>query len=150
MWFFKVTLRDVLALVAFIPLITGMGGNVGLQSSSIMVRGIATEKFGLTSLMTILFKEIRVAIIMGIICGGTVGAVAFFWQAKASLGLVVGFAMIISMVVASSMGVLAPAFFQKIKVDPAVASGPLVTTANDITGIIIYLGIATAFLKFLY
>lgn len=149
MWIFKVTLRDVLALVVFIPLITGMGGNVGVQSSSIMVRGIATEKFGLTRLTTILFKEVRVGIIMGLICGVTVGIIAFFWQGKASLGIVVGLAMAIAMVVASSMGVLAPAFFQKIKVDPAIASSPFVTTANDITGIIIYLGIATVFLRYL-
>ncbi len=149
MWFFKMTLREVIALVPFIPLITGMGGNVGVQSSSIMVRGIATGKFGLTSLTTILFKEMRVALIMGTICGSTVGIIAFLWQGKASLGLVVGFALVIAMVIASSMGVLAPAFFQKMKIDPTIASSPLVTTTNDITGIIVYLGIATTFLRYL-
>ena len=88
-------------------------------------------------------------IIMGITCGLIVAFVAFFWHGNLYLSLVVAVAMIIAITIATSMGTLAPAFFRKMKIDPAVASGPFVTTANDITGILIYLGVATILLKLL-
>jgi magnesium transporter len=128
LWIFKVTIRDVLALITFIPVITAMGGNVGVQSSSIIVRG---------------------GIIMGTTCGIAVGLVGYFWHGNATIGLVVGVAMVVAMTIAATMGTIAPAFFKKIKVDPAIASGPFVTTANDITGILVYFGVATLFMKYL-
>ncbi len=149
LWLFKITIRDVLALVTFIPVITAMGGNAGLQSSTIMIRGFATGRIEYARLTSILFKEIRVGIIMGLVCGAVVGVVGTVWHGNPVIGLVVCAAMIIAMTVACSMGALAPSFFRKIHIDPAVASGPFVTTANDITGILIYLGTATIFLKYI-
>ena len=149
LWIFKVTIRDVLALITFIPVITAMGGNVGVQSSSIMVRGFATGMVDFHSLRRFLFREVRVGIIMGATCGVAVGLVGYLWHGNATIGLIVGIAMVIAMIIASTMGTLAPAFFKKIKVDPAIASGPFVTTANDITGILVYFGVATLFLKYL-
>lgn len=148
LWLFKVTIRDVLALVTFIPVITAMGGNAGLQSSTIMVRGYATGRIGYARLSSIVFKELRVGIIMGIICGALVGMVGVFWHRSPMIGGVVCIAMIIAISVACTMGALVPSFFRKIHVDPAIATGPFVTTANDIAGILIYLGTATAFLKY--
>ncbi|MBW1679782.1 MAG: magnesium transporter, partial [Deltaproteobacteria bacterium] len=149
LWLFKVTLKDVLALITFIPVITAMGGNVGIQSSSIMVRGIAIRKVNIENLMSILFKELKVGAIMGITCGLVAGVVASFWHHKPLLGLVVGIAMFFAITVAATIGTIAPAFFKKVNIDPALASGPFVTTANDITGILIYMVIATLLLKFL-
>ena len=81
--------------------------------------------------------------------GGTgAGITATLWHRDPMIGVVVTISMIIAMMVASTMGTLIPAFFKLIKVDPAIASGPFVTTVNDITGILIYLGTATLFLKF--
>ena len=147
MWIFKMTIKDVLALVTFIPVITGMGGNVGIQSSSIVVRGMAIGRIDLAHIGSVLFKEIRIGAIMGLACGSVVGLVAPFWHGTVVLGLIVGFAMFTAITVASTIGTLIPAVFSRFNIDPAIASGPFVTTANDITGIVIYLGTATFFLK---
>ncbi len=149
LWLFKLTIRDVLALVTFIPVITAMGGNAGLQSSTIMIRGFATGRIEYARLTSILFKEVRVGIIMGLVCGAVVGVVGTFWHGNPAIGVVVCVAMIIAMTVACAMGALVPSFFRKVHIDPAIASGPFVTTANDITGILIYLGTATIFLKYI-
>ena len=149
MWLFKLTLKEVIALISFIPVITGMGGNVGGQSATIMVRGFATGRVDFSTLRQVFFKEVRVGLIMGGVCGLTVGLVAWAWHANPYLGLVVGLAMVIAMAVASTMGVVAPAAFKKLGIDPAIASTPFVQTANDITGILIYFGLATSFLAYL-
>ncbi len=150
MWLFKATLAEVIALISFIPVITGMGGNVGGQSSTIVVRGFATGRIDFSTLKQVFFKELRVGVIMGGVCGITVGLVALIWHHNIALGVVVALAMIAAMTVAACMGVLAPSFFKRIGIDPAIASSPFVQTANDITGILIYFGTATIFLKYLH
>ncbi|OEU70658.1 MAG: magnesium transporter [Desulfuromonadales bacterium C00003068] len=146
MWWFQLTLKEVIALISFIPVITGMGGNVGSQSATIVVRGFATGRIDFTTMRQVFFKELRVGIIMGCVCGLTVAGIATLWHQNIYLGLVVGVAMVTAMTVAACMGVLAPAFFKRIGVDPAIASTPFVQTANDITGILIYFGTATLFI----
>ncbi|MCP3176852.1 MAG: magnesium transporter [Desulfuromonadales bacterium] len=149
MWRFKATLEQVIALISFIPVITGMGGNVGGQSATIVVRGFATGRIDFSTLRQVFFKELRVGMIMGAVCGLVVGLVAFIWHHNVYLGLVVGLAMVTAMTVAATMGVIATSFFKKIGIDPAIASSPFVQTANDITGILIYFGTATMFLRYL-
>jgi magnesium transporter len=149
MWMFKMALHEILALVTFIPVITGMGGNLGTQSSAIMVRGFATGRIDMAGLGRILSKEILVGLMAGMVCGTLVGLIALFWHGNPILGLAVGLAMVLAMTVASIIGVLAPSFFKKMRIDPAIASGPFVTTTNDITGISIYLGTATLLLSIL-
>ncbi|NIQ93276.1 MAG: magnesium transporter, partial [Desulfuromonadales bacterium] len=90
MWLFKVTLKEVIALISFIPVITGMGGNVGGQSATIVVRGFATGKIDFSTLRYVFFKEVRVGLIMGAICGVVIGFVAYGWHHNPYLGLVVG------------------------------------------------------------
>ena len=149
LWLFKVALHDAIVLITFIPVITGMGGNVGIQSSSITVRGLATGDVDLQRLGRTIFKEVRVGLLMALACGLTLGAVAEVWHHNPALGVAVGSAMAAAIVVASLMGTLVPIIFKQLGVDPAVASGPFVTTANDITGILIYLFISTLFLKYI-
>jgi len=149
LWIFKVALHDAIVLVTFVPVITGMGGNVGIQSSSITVRGLATGDVDLQRLGRTIFKEVRVGLLMALACGFTLGAVAELWHHNPALGFAVGSAMAAAIVVASLMGTLVPIVFKRLGVDPAVASGPFVTTANDITGILIYLSISTLFLKYI-
>jgi magnesium transporter len=149
LWIFKVALHDAIVLVTFVPVITGMGGNVGIQSSSITVRGLATGDVDLQRLGRTIFKEVRVGLLMALACGFTLGAIAEIWHHNPALGFAVGSAMAAAIVVASLMGTLVPIIFKRLGVDPAVASGPFVTTANDITGILIYLSISTVFLKYI-
>ncbi len=149
MWLFRIALHEILALVTFIPVITAMGGNIGIQSSSIMIRGFAVGRVDFNNLRRFLFNEIRIGLIMGIACGTLAGCAAVLWHKDPLLGPIVALAMVTGITVAAAMGTLIPAFFKKIQIDPAIASGPFVTTANDIVGIVIYLGIATLFLKYL-
>jgi len=149
LWIFKVALSDALFLLAFIPVIMAMAGNVGVQSSTIMVRGFAVGQVSFNSLWRVLFKEVRVAMVIGLVCGGLVGLVAHLWHGRTALGLVVGLSMTCAISMASVMGTLAPALFKRLKVDPAISSGPVVTTFNDILGILIYFAIASFFYRFL-
>jgi magnesium transporter len=149
LWLFKVALHEAIVLITFIPVITGMGGNVGIQSSTITVRGLATGDVDLQRLGRTIFKEVRVGLLMALACGFTLGVVAEIWHHNPALGVAVGSAMAAAIVVASLMGTLVPIIFKRLGVDPAVASGPFVTTANDITGILIYLSISTLFLKYI-
>jgi magnesium transporter len=149
LWIFKVALHDAIVLVTFVPVITGMGGNVGIQSSSITVRGLATGHVDLHRVGRTIFKEVRVGLLMALACGFTLGAVAEIWHHNSVLGFAVGSAMAAAIVIASLMGTLVPIVFKRVGVDPAVASGPFVTTANDISGILIYLSISTLFLKYI-
>ena len=149
LWLFKVTVKDVLSLITFIPVITAMGGNVGIQTTTIMVRGIAIRKVLPENMMEVLIKEFKVGVVMGIICGLVAGTVASFWHHKPMLGVVVGVAMFFAIIMASLTGAVVPALFKRFNIDPALASGPFVTTMNDITGILIYMVTATSLLKFL-
>ncbi|UCE19523.1 MAG: magnesium transporter [Gemmatimonadota bacterium] len=144
---FKETLGPLLALAFFIPVITAMGGNIGLQSSSMTVRGLATGEIDMHHLMRRLWRELRIGILMGIICGGAVSLVVFLWLRNELLGIIVGGAMFCAITVAATLGILVPIFFNKLKVDPALASGPFVTMSNDITGLVIYFGLASLLLK---
>ncbi|MBU0515636.1 MAG: magnesium transporter [Proteobacteria bacterium] len=150
---FEATLTEVIVLITFVPVMMAMGGNVGIQSSAIMVRGFAVGRITLNNLWPVLYKELRVGAIMGLICGLVVGLLAVIgvrlqvWTGNPMLGLVVGLSMFCAVSGAAVVGTLTPAFFKRINIDPAIASGPFVTTAIDIISIVIYLSIATAFIS---
>ncbi len=143
---FKLTLAKVIALAFFIPVITAMGGNIGIQSAAIVVRGLATNEVDIYHIGRLIFKEMRVGMIMGLVCGSTVGLFASVWQYNPILGLAVGLAMLIAITVAATIGTTVPLIFNHFGIDPAIATGPFVTTSNDIVGILIYLGMATLLL----
>jgi len=149
--FFEVTLKEALFLFAFVPAIMGMGGNIGSQTSTIAVRGLATGRIviGEESVKQFLWQQIKVGTILGVICSSIVGLGAMFWQASPVYGVVVGVSLFVAVMFASVFGVLIPIVFEKLGVDPAVAAGPLVTTSNDITGVVIYFGLATLFIDLL-
>ncbi|MEO5656942.1 MAG: magnesium transporter [Nitrospiria bacterium] len=149
LWFFRPAIQQVIALASFIPVITAMGGNIGLQTSTLVVRGLATGRIESADLRAVFVKELAVGVLMGTICGTIVGVVAQIWHGPAMLGVVVGVSMFIAITVASIMGTLMPIFLRKLGIDPAISSGPFVTAANDITGLVIYLGLATALLPYL-
>jgi len=141
---FSGTLSQAVAIASFIPAIMAMGGNTGLQSSTATVRGIATGYISLSRVTGVIFKEIRTALLMGMACGIIMALVSFAWSGGLIvMGLAVGLSIFIAMSLSATMGILIPIAFKRINVDPAVASGPFITMINDITGLLIYLTLAT-------
>lgn len=141
--FFESELQKVLALAAFIPIVMGMGGNIATQSSTIVIRGIATGRVNMQELSKVVFKEMRVGMILGGIYGLFLGVLAFFGYAEpASLGLVVGLSVLFVMALASTVGTFIPLFLKRLDIDAAVATGPFVTTSIDILGVLTYFLIA--------
>jgi magnesium transporter len=149
LWLFKVALADTIVLVTFVPVIMALGGSVAIQSTTITVRGLATGAIDLQRIGRTVYKETRVGLLMALACGLTLGIAAEIWHRNPVLGLAVGISMAGVIMVASLMGTLIPVAFQRLGIDPAVSSGPFVTIANDISGIVIYLSISSAFLKYI-
>ncbi len=148
LWYFRYTIQEVVAIVSFIPVIAAMGGNVGLQSSTLIIRGLATGTVELTHVWPVFFREVKIGLVMGLACGVTLTLVGWVLH-QGFLGMVVGTSLLIAFLVSTSMATIMPILLKRMGVDPAVAAGPFVTTANDITGITIYLTLATFFLEYL-
>ncbi len=146
---FEHMLQSIIALAAFIPVIIGMGGNIGTQSSTIIVRGMATGRIEIGSEMKVLFKEIRVGLILGGLYGLMLGLFAKFRfiDVDPMLGVVVGLSIGCSMLMAVAVGTFIPMFLRKVDIDPAIATGPFVTTSIDILGVLFYFVIAGYFLS---
>lgn len=146
--FFENELQKVLALAAFIPIVMGMGGNIATQSSTIVVRGIATGRINMKELSKVIFKEMRVGFLLGSVYGLFLGVLAYFGYAEpANLGFVVGLSILIAMTIASTIGTFVPLVLRRLDVDAAVATGPFVTTTIDILGVSTYFLIAKYFLN---
>jgi len=140
---FEHELQKVLALAAFIPIVMGMGGNIGTQSSTIVVRGIATGRININELAKVVFKEMKVGVILGTFYGLILGIVAHFTYGQPiQLGLVVGLAVLFAMTLAASVGTFVPLILKRFDIDAAVATGPFVTTSIDIIGVFAYFLIA--------
>ena len=146
-WAFQVSFPEMLALVPFIPVIGAMGGNVGAQSSTIVVRGFATGRVDYHNLGRFLFKELVISTLMGLACGALSGVVAIVWHGHPMLSVTVAVSMVAAIVASALMGVLVPYLFRLIKIDPAIAAGPLVTTIDDIIAIGIYYVVALALIS---
>ena len=133
------------SLAAFIPVIMGMGGNIGTQSLSITLRGLATGRVDPKNLWRVVLKEIRIGLLLGLAYGLLLALVGWYFYEEASLGLVVGISMCANMTMAAVVGTFLPLIAVKMKVDPAVASGPFVTTSIDILGVSFYFITASIF-----
>ena len=142
-------LESIIALAAFIPVIIGMGGNIGTQSSTIIVRGMATGRIEVGSELLVLIKELKVGLILGALYGVLLGVFANlkFIGTDPMLGLVVGLSIASSMLIAVTVGSFTPLILRKLEIDPAVAAGPFVTTSIDILGVLLYFVIAGILLK---
>lgn len=146
---FEDTLNQVSILAVFIPLIAGMAGNTGTQALAVAVRGIATGELEEESRWKLVLREGGTGLITGSICGLLVVIVVYLWKGELFLGFLVGISILASLFVATLAGTLVPIIMHKLKIDPAVASGPFITTMNDLTSILIYFGLATLFMSYL-
>jgi magnesium transporter len=144
-WAFQVSFPEMLTLIPFIPVIGAMGGNVGSQSATIVVRGFATGRVDFQNLGRFLLQELIISTLMGIACGAVSGLVAILWHGDPALSITVTVSMMAAIVASALMGVVVPYLFRLVNIDPAIAAGPLVTTIDDIIAIGIYYLVALLF-----
>ena len=140
---FEGSIEKVVALAALMPIVAGVGGNSGNQTTTMIVRAIALGQVSVSHLKQILFKEISVAILNGILWGGVLGFIAFYLYENSSLALVMTTAMTLNLILAAIMGVMIPFTLSKSGRDPAVGSSVLITAMTDSGGFFIFLGLAT-------
>jgi magnesium transporter len=123
-----------------------MGGNIGTQSSTIVVRGLATGRLNTRDIWNVVGKELVVGLILGLIYGAVIGIVAQVSYSAIMFAISVGLGVLCSMTVAALVGSLVPMLFARVNIDPAVATGPFVTTSIDIISVFFYFQIATTLL----
>ena len=141
---FEYMLENIIILASFIPIIIGMGGNVGTQSSTIIVRGMATGRINIGNELMKIIKELKTGLILGVLYGimlGIFGSFRFL-DTNPLIGIVVGLSICSSMIIAIGVGTLTTLVLRKLDIDPAIALGPFVTTNIDILGVLIYFSIA--------
>ena len=146
LWWFRYTLQEVVAIIIFIPVIAAMAGNVGIQSSTLIIRGLAIGRVEASDLWKVVSREMKVGLLLGVACGALLFSVGWLWHGGAFLGIVVGVSLLISFLVSAGMATLTPFVLKRAGIDPAVAAGPFVMTVMDLTGITIYLTLATILL----
>ena len=125
------------------PVVFGMGGNVGSQSSTITVIGLATGELGQSRILGRLLKELSVGLSLGIFFALLLGITSYLMFNNLNLSFVVAFSITTTMMCAATIGSILPVVFEKFGFDPAIAAGPLVATSNDIISILIYFSVAT-------
>lgn len=135
------------SLAMFMPLLAGMGGNVGTQSSTLTVRSIAMDNIYGKDVFRTILQEMLVGMMVGIVCSIMVATASLVLNGEAIIGLIVGIGMFANIVTAATLGTIVPIVFKKIGVDPAVASAPFISTTVDITGLSIYFAFAAFLFK---
>ncbi len=128
------------------PMIAGMTGNTGTQSLAVVIRGLSKEELNKKTIFRLIFRELKAGIIIGVVCAVVITGIAIVWQGNLLLGFVVGTSLFATLIIGTMAGTIVPIILHKCNVDPAIASGPLITTLNDILSLLIYFGIATAFI----
>lgn len=142
---YETLIEQATVLSAFITLITGTAGNAGTQSLAVAVRKL-TNKDEDDGLFSSFGFELMTGVLTGLIVGVTIALIAGVWKQNIILGLIIGIAMMCAIIVANLAGALVPKLMDKIGFDPAVASGPFISTLSDLTSVLIYFSIASFFL----
>lgn len=143
---YEVTLEQVVALAIILPLISDMGGNSGVQAIAVSIRELNLGLLKPHELMWVATKEGSLGMLNGVVLGLLVGVGGWIWQRNIYLGAVVGVAMMLNTLVATTVGGLMPLVLKRLDIDPALASGPILTTITDMTGFFFVLSFATAVL----
>jgi len=143
---FETTLQQVVALAILMPIVASMGGNAGTQTLTVAVRALATRELTSTNAYRVIGKELLVGAINGVLFAVITGAIAWGWFQEPQIGLIIGMAMIVNMIVAGLAGASIPLLLDRAGVDPAIASSVFLTTVTDVVGFFAFLGLAAAFL----
>jgi magnesium transporter len=146
---FEDTIATVALLAVFMPIVAGQGGNAGNQSMTIMVRSLALGEIDVSHAWKALRRELLLGVVNGAVLGIAIGLIAWLWKGNPYLGLVIGVAMLANLLVAAIAGVLVPTTLERLKFDPALASSIFVTTATDVMGFAVFLGLASYFIRWL-
>ncbi|OVE78802.1 magnesium transporter, partial [bacterium I07] len=142
---FQASMEKILAIAFFIPLIMAMGGNTGIQSATIVIRGLATGDIYLKDTGQRLLREIGVALLNGFVISLLLLGVVTIWLKDPGFGLILSLSMIAVLFNAAVMGTMIPFLLKRVGVDPAIATGPFITTSNDILGLLVYFGMMAVF-----
>ena len=144
--FFQASIEKVVALAVLMPIVASMGGNAGTQTLTVSVRALAMKELTTSNAFKIIAKETLVGGINGIIFAIIIGLLSSYWFEDYLLGIVIAMAMIINLIIAGMSGILIPITLNKFKVDPALASGVILTTITDVFGFLSFLGLASILL----
>lgn len=147
--YFDQTLSRVILLASFMPIISAISGNTGLQSAAIVVRALATGHISLDRWWQPIIRQLQTTLIIGAACGIVIGVIGALWQGKWEFGAVVGLSMLISINISGLVGTASPMFFKRFGFDPAMTAGPFETAFQDVVGITIFLSMATALLHWI-
>jgi len=143
---FEGTIERIVALASLMPIVAGIGGNTGTQTTTLIVRSLALGLIGSGNVRKLVVKELRIAVLNGTVWGTVIGAVAYGIYRDVELGLVMATAMMLNLLVAALMGLAIPLVRHRLKLDPAVGASVLLTAITDSMGFFIFLGLATMFL----
>ena len=139
---FEAAITQVVALAVLMPIVASMGGNAGTQALTVAVRALATRDLTGSNVWRVIGREVMVGLVNGLAFALVMGLVGIFWFGSPALGGVIAAAMVINLVVAGLAGIVVPVVLDKLRVDPALASGAFVTTVTDVVGFFAFLGLA--------
>ena len=143
---FEAAIAQIVALAVLMPIVASMGGNAGTQSLTVAVRALATRDLTRSNLMRVVAREAAVGVINGVVFALVMGVVGVIWFGNPALGAVIAAAMVINLLIAGLAGILIPVVLERLRIDPALASGAFVTTVTDVVGFFAFLGLAVVFL----
>ncbi len=143
---FQATLEKVVALAVLMPIVASMGGIAGTQTLTLMIRGLALDQIGAQNTSWLLFKEISVGLLNGLIWSAVVAGITIVWFGSWQIGGIIAAALVINLVCAALAGVIIPLVMEKLHIDPALAGGVVLTTVTDVVGFLTFLGLATLLL----
>ena len=143
---FESSLKQLVALAILMPIVASMGGNAGTQTLTVTVRALALREITRANALRVIAKEFTVGVINGIIFATIIGTIASYWFGIPLLGIIIGAAMIINLVVACLSGIIIPLLLDKTGIDPAIASTVVLTTITDIFGFFVFLGLGSIYL----
>ncbi|MGZ8995353.1 MAG: magnesium transporter, partial [Rhodospirillales bacterium] len=138
---FDATIEHMVALAVLMPIVASMGGNAGTQTLTVAVRALATKELTEANALRVVGKEVLVGAMNGFLFAVITGIIAWLWFSNSGLGLVIGLAMIVNLIVAGLFGALIPLALDRIKIDPAIASAVFLTTVTDVVGFFAFLGL---------
>lgn len=146
---FEQTIEALPVLTIFMPMIAGMTGNTATQSLATIIRGLASHQLNRDNYKKVISQESMVGFIIGLVCSSLIIVIISIWKQSMGLGLVVGASLFFTLLIGTLVGTVIPLLLNALKVDPTVASGPLITTLNDVFSLMVYFGLATFFIHYL-